>query len=531
MTNNSPNTFTWRLGLRLALAASIAALAACGGGGGGSSPAVAVAPDPEPEPAPDQWQPGVFEPASNFKDMCASPRVGAAFPDTQGTTTDENNWLRSWSNDLYLWYDEIEDRDPALYTTPDYFDLLKTFATTPTGAPRDRFHFTYPTEEWEALSQSGEQPGYGAVFILVAPAPPREVVVAYTEPASPAQAAGLVRGTRILEIDGVSVVDGSDVDTLNAGLYPAAAGEAHVFVVQDPGSATSREVNLTSAIVTEDPVQAVSVVDTATGPVGYLHFTSHIATSEQQLIDAVELLRNAGVTDLILDVRYNSGGFLDIANELAYMIAGGGAASGRVFAELKFNDKHQTINPVTGAVLEPVYFHTTTQGFSAEAGDPLPTLNLNRLYVLTTKDTCSASESIVNGLRGIDLDVVQIGSATCGKPYGFYATDNCGTTYFSIQFKVVNAKGFGDYPDGFVPEDGAPAGALTLPGCSVDDDYDNPLGDPAEALLATALEHRAGLGCPVGASEANTAARRLTGKGSGGEPLTPPRRYGTVMVR
>ncbi|HEY5679272.1 MAG TPA: S41 family peptidase [Pseudomonadales bacterium] len=528
MTSNFPTTVTRRLASLLALAAIFAVLGGCGGGGGGSSPAVAVAPEPEPEP--EQWQPGVFEPASNFKDMCASPRIGAQFPDTQGTTTDENNWLRSWSNDLYLWYEEIEDRDPARYTTPDYFDLLKTFASTPTGAPKDRFHFTYPTQEWEALSQSGQQPGYGAAFVLLAAAPPRELAVAYIEPASPAEAAGLVRGARVLEIDGVSVVNGSDVDTLNAGLYPSAAGEEHVFVVQEPGGG-SRTVTLTSAIVTEDPVQFVKVIDSLTGPVGYLHFTRHIATAERELIDAIEFLGNAGVTDLILDVRYNGGGFLDIANELAFMIAGGGAASGRVFAEIQFNDKHQTVNPVTGAVLEPEYFHTTTQGFSAEAGDPLPTLNLDRLYVLTTADTCSASESIVNGLRGIDLDVVQVGSPTCGKPYGFYATDNCGTTYFSIQFKAVNAKGFGDYPDGFAPEDGAPAGAVTLPGCGVDDDFDNPLGDPAEALLATALEHRAGLGCPVGTATAARAEPRLAGKGSGGEPLAPPRPYGMVLVR
>ena len=58
--------------------------------------------------------------------------------------------------------------------------------------------------------------------------------------------------------------------------------------------------------------------------------------------------------------------------------------------------------------------------------------------------TCSASESIINGLRGVNVQVIQIGSTTCGKPYGFYPEDNCGTTYFSIQFKGVNAAGFGE---------------------------------------------------------------------------------------
>ena len=66
-----------------------------------------------------------------------NPGTGGPYTDIQGTTLDENNWLRSWSNNLYLWYNEIVDRDPGLHTTPDYFDLLKTTATTPSGAPKD----------------------------------------------------------------------------------------------------------------------------------------------------------------------------------------------------------------------------------------------------------------------------------------------------------------------------------------------------------------------------------------------------------
>jgi len=71
-------------------------------------------------------------------------------------------------------------------------------------------------------------------------------------------------------------------------------------------------------------------------------------------------------------------------------------------------------------------------------GSALPTLNLSRVFVLTTSSTCSASEAIINGLRGADIEVIQIGSGTCGKPYGFYPTDNCATTYFTIQFSGIN---------------------------------------------------------------------------------------------
>ncbi|GIT39401.1 MAG: hypothetical protein Ct9H300mP8_05970 [Gammaproteobacteria bacterium] len=138
------------------------------------------------------------------------------------------------------------------------------------------------------------------------------------------------------------------------------------------------------------------------------------------------------------------------------------------------------------------------EGFLASQGAALPTLDLERLFVLTGPGTCSASESIINGLRGIDVDVVQIGASTCGKPYGFYAFDNCGTTYFSIQFRGSNAKGFGDYTDGFSPTN-EPSSGTPLPGCFVLDDFDHALGDPLEGRLNTALAYRINGVCPTAA--------------------------------
>ena len=112
----------------------LALLAACGGSGSG----IVVAPPPPP---PTDWQPGVFLDDSTFAARCQSPRSGidpatnSPYPDVQGITTDENNFLRSFSNNTYLWYDEITDRDPSLYNDPlAYFDLLKTTDTTPSGA-------------------------------------------------------------------------------------------------------------------------------------------------------------------------------------------------------------------------------------------------------------------------------------------------------------------------------------------------------------------------------------------------------------
>jgi len=119
------------------------------------------------------------------------------------------------------------------------------------------------------------------------------------------------------------------------------------------------------------------------------------------------------------------------------------------------------------------------------------------VYVLTGGGTCSASESIINGLRGVGVLVIQIGSRTCGKPYGFYPKDNCGTTYFSVQFKGVNAAGFGEYSDGFAPTNSPSAGGERIAGCSVRDDFSLALGQPNEARLDAALDYRAGGACPV----------------------------------
>jgi hypothetical protein len=424
--------------------------------------------------------------------MCAAPRSGTS--DRKGTATDENNWLRSWTHELYLWYGEVTDRDPALYATDDYFDLLKTAAVTPSGQPKDKFHFTYDTAVWESLSQGGVEAGYGAEFAILAPTPPRRIVVAYTEAGSPA-ATQLARGDEILQVDGVDAVSGNTqaiVDTLNAGLFPDATSEMHTFMVRNTAGST-RTISMTSATITHVPVPIRTTFPSASGPVGYMQFNEHIATAESQLIEAINFLKNANVTDLVLDLRYNGGGYLDLASELGYMIGNTSLTSGQTFEKIVFNDKYPTRNPVTGETLTPTPFLSTTQGWPGQgsAGQPLPTLNLNAVYIISGPGTCSASESIINALRGVNVAVYLIGSTTCGKPYGFYPTDNCGTTYFTIQFRGENAANFGDYTDGFSPANTTVDAGTSVPGCSVADDFTHPMGDAAEGRIAAALNFRA----------------------------------------
>jgi len=257
---------------------------------------------------------------------------------------------------------------------------------------------------------------------------------------------------------------------------------------------------MTSTQITNAMVQNTQVIATPTGNIGYMTFNFHRSPAEAELIDAIDMMNTgAGIDDLVLDIRYNGGGFLDIAGQLAYMIAGAGPTAGKDFETLQFNDKHPVTNPVTGQPISPTPFYNTTLDFSVPPGQALPTLNLSRVYVLTGPGTCSASEAIMNGLRGADVEVIQIGATTCGKPYGFYEQPNCGTSYFTIQFRGVNDKNFGDYTDGFVPS-AVDDGQANVLGCTVADDYTQQLGDVGENRLEVALAHQAGMGCitPVG---------------------------------
>ena len=505
-------------------------LTACGGGGGGGTTM-----------APVGWTSGVFQSVANFAAKCAVPRSGMdpvthkAYPDHAGTVLDQNNWLRSWNNDLYLWYGEVVDQDPSMFATAaTYFDVLKTMATTPSGAPKDKFHFTYKTSDWEALSQGGVQLGYGAQWVLISAIPPRQTLVAYTEPGSPATTApaNLARGAEVLSVDGVDLVNDNTkagIDTLNAGLFPTVTSPSHTFVVRDQPGGPTRSITMTPASITTHPVQNVATIPTATGKAGYVLFNDHLATSEAALVTAFTTLQAAGVNDLFLDIRYNGGGFLDIASEAAYMIAGPGPTAGMTFELTQFNSKHPTIDPITNQTIAPVPFEATTQGFSTTAGQALPTLNLTRVFVFTGPETCSASESIINSLRGVGITVVQIGSTTCGKPYGFYPQDNCGTTYFSIQFRGVNAANFGDYTDGFSPLNAPKPTNAALPGCSVGDDFTHALGDPAEARLAAALHYIATPGaCPVATGFAKSLVVQQAST-LAGMPLTLPSRQLRIL--
>lgn len=476
-------------------------IAGCGGGGNTNFTPTR----PNTGNTGPTWIAGQFLDDATYKDRCAVPRVGPdsngdTFADKQGTSMHEKMWLRSWTHDTYLWYDEVEDNNPSAFSIADYFSQLKTDERTASGSFKDNFHFSQSTEEYNQRTQGGVTSGYGISWEFISASAPRKLTVRFTEPNSPASMAGVSRGLSLKMVDGIDFVNASsqaEIDQINAAIFPSDPGQTFNFVFTDTQGNTSLDTDLTSANIEIQPVQNVKVIDTAAGKMGYLQFNSFIRAGQPGLIDGFQEFVDQGITELVLDFRYNGGGLLAMASQIGFMVAGSAQTNNQTFETLQFNDKYPNFDPVNGNAIQPTPFYDkeinwTTSQFTSNT---LPSVALTRIFILATDNTCSASEAVINGLRGIDVEVVLIGGQTCGKPYGFYPTDNCSTTYFSIQFQGVNAKGFGEYSEGFKPVS-SPVFEDQLPGCSVTDDFTQALGNPNEALLAAAINYAETGLCP-----------------------------------
>lgn len=467
------------------------ALVACGGGSGDGSALV-----PGGTMTTDPWQANTFKPSDTYANLCEAPRVGRSeitdinFPDKKGTRTDEKNFLRSWNNETYLWFEEVTDVSPLLASQlpQAYFDLLKTNMRTESGAFKDNFHFYEPTADAEAWT-AGVTYGYGLNLKVESWEAPRTIKVAYVDSGSSAAEKNVKRGATIIAIDGINVSN-ENINNLVNKLFPVAINAVHEFEIMEPGQSVSRKVTLESSEIETDSVSVVKVLEDGANKIGYMQFNTFIPDAQDKWVTAINTMNNAGVTDLILDMRYNGGGYIAVASQAAYMIAGTNTTD-KVFYQDIGNSKMPKEDP---------WPFLDVGIYGLNNGMDLPSLNLSRVYVLSTSGTCSASELVVNSLRGIGVTVYLIGDTTCGKPYGFEPEPNCGTTYYTIQFKAVNAKGFGEYSDGFTPSS-TDNDKDRVMGCMVGDDLDHELGDPQEALLAAALQLRATGACPPGRTQ------------------------------
>jgi carboxyl-terminal processing protease len=242
---------------------------------------------------------------------------------------------------------------------------------------------------------------------------------------------------------------------------------------------------MTKAVYDLDPVPAHWV----DGNTGYVALRTFIATAEPLLRAVFQEFKDAGVQNVVIDLRYNGGGLVDTARILANLLAAGPGQSGAVMFNQQFNSSQSASSNRT------YYF-----GSEVAAG------TFQRVAFITTHASASASELVPNSLDPY-LDIAFVGARTYGKPVGQYVFElsGCNRMLFLVSFKTVNFGGVGDYYDG-LPVTGAPP-ASRGPLCQAEDDLTHPQGDASEASTQAAIYFARNGSCPP----APAGARRATG--------------------
>jgi C-terminal peptidase prc len=399
-------------------------------------------------------------------DSSTSPTTPVA--DGECSTLGQVTFVRDTMQDIYYWYQQLPDPDPASFDSPEAY--LEAVRYRPLDSS---FSYINTQEASDAFFSESQFIGIGVSFRQTSAT---EVRIGQVFPGGPAADAGMARGDFLVSVGGQAVDELLRTTGVSAAFGPDEEGFAVTVVWRTPGEA-QQEATLVKRKVTIPTVSAVETFRVRGSRVGYIFFRNFVTPSRAALNDAFAQLNADGVNDLILDLRYNGGGLVDIAQHLGGLIGGSGTA-GQVFLEFQHNDKNTSFN--TQLLFE----------------DKPNALDLPRLVVITTGSSASASEGVINGLRPF-MNVTVVGERTFGKPVGQYGFEFCVKVLFPVSFATVNALGEADFFEGF-PAD-----------CAAPDDLDHAIADPDEASLAEALYFlRNGRCRATAAAEAEIQARR-----------------------
>lgn len=363
----------------------------------------------------------------------------------------------------YLWNDRLPATvDLDGFATPDeLLAFLSTFSPDDgSGRPVDRFSFITTVEDDQQFFGEGRFEGFGFSSRFEAA---NDLRLARVFESSPAFDAGLRRGQRILAVDGRTIEQIEAAEGVGAVLDNNATLE---FRMQRQ-DASQFDAIVTKDVVTIDPVPQWRVIPRSGRPgVGYLELATFISTAAPELDLAFAEFQTQGVTELIVDLRYNGGGLVSIAELLADYIDGAGA-NGQVFSRTLFNADRGPEND-------------SDELFERLASS----LNVEDLVVIATRGTASASELVANGLV-TDARVSIVGDSTFGKPVGQIGLEFCGQLLRPTAFQTVNSAGFGDFFDGL---------PVT---CAAADDLSVAVGADSDPNVVAALAFLDNGSCPV----------------------------------
>lgn len=420
---------------------------------------------------------------------------------TAGSDRELKEWMVDYMKEIYLWNEAMAD------VTPDYtlsYDAFLTKILEDIAAQGDinrddghwengvRQYFYSNIQRYETADgakasvtrgtrEMTEGTGITNVYVSYSETSPLHCVfiLGGVSPFSPAGQAGLKRGDVIEKVDGEPI--GASPTQYNAAfnrlVYPS---DKVTVSALDATGTSSREVTYRSASYEDNPVWKYDVMDTGGAKVGYLCYDSFNYHYDDELLEAFQALKAAGIGELVLDLRYNGGGYVVSSTMLGTFVAGT-AHKGEVYMRPIYNADRMA------SLTDSEIYRIGITEYGDDTYDKIATaldfsLGLERVYVLCSGSTASASELLINGLRGLGIEVRLIGARTNGKNVGMEGLTKTFGEYeydFSpISFYSENAQGFSDYGDGFTPDVLAVEGALPI------EDW----GDPEDGLLALALE-------------------------------------------
>jgi len=437
---------------RLVSALALAALlSGCGGGSDGGS-------SPPPSPAPPIGAPPPPPP-----------------PPLACSVKDRQNWVAAQMSEWYLFPETLPaDMTPTQATVDEYLNHL---TATARAQGRDRF-FTSATSlaQDQAFFGSGATAGFGMRVATDADA--RRVFIPEAYEGGPALQVGIDRGTEVLAI-GTSASTMQTVDSIIAAegsagitkaLGPSEAGITRVLRISDASG--TREVTMTKGVYEVAPVSSrygARIMDDGGKKVGYLQFRTFISSADPALRAAFAQFKAAGITEYVIDLRYNGGGLIATAKLLGALL-GGNRSPSEVFFRSVFRPG---------------------KGFKNEMFAPQPeSVAPTRIAFIGTKATASMSEVMINAfIPYLGDKMALIGTNTFGKPVGQNWIDRaaCDDRVKVTAFAFENSAGKSDYFSGLA--DSVPVS------CQAGDDLNRPLGDPQEASIRQALDFLAGRTC------------------------------------
>lgn len=419
---------------------------------------------------------------------------------TGGTSTSSTcslaareDWVLGQMREWYLFPETLPATiNGASYSTLS--DYLNALTATARSQGRDRF-FTYITSiaEENAFYNSGASAGFG--IRLATDSSAKRLFVAEAFEGAPALAAGIDRGTEIVAIgtSASSLQNVSDIITADPtngvtnALGPSTSGTTRVLRVKDAGASTTHDVTVAKADYSITPVSSrygARIINDGGTQVGYINLRTFIDPADPALRSAFAQFKAAGITKVIVDLRYNGGGLVSIA-ELFNNLLRGERSTADVMSYTNFRAEKSSNNTITRFAPQSQSIATMKIAFIGSGG------------------TASASELVMNAqLPYLHANAGLVGANTYGKPVGQIAIDRsaCDDRLRVIAFATQNADRQGDYYTGLASKFGAT--------CQATDDVAHQLGDPLESSTKVALDYLAGRSCtPITASAGSGAAQ------------------------